>query len=363
MKYLTQLCRILVGITFIISGMIKLNDPMGFSFKLEDYFAPDVLNMPFFVPYTLAFAIFVCVFEVVLGVTLLVGYKKKLTLWLLLAMLVFFGFLTFYSAYFNKVTDCGCFGDAIKFTPWQSFTKDLVLLALTLVVFFGQKYVQPITKGNLPLVITVLSELFCIGFVYYVYNHLPVKDFRPYKIGANIPEGMKTPEGKIIYHWTVKMDGKEQTITNDGQVPKDSKGEFAKDIIKVENEVPQAPMHDFYIWNKDGEDFLEEFIHKDKLLLVIAYRLDRTNQDAFKTIKTVTDKAMKNGYTVVGLTSQMDKAPYIVKKYELNFDFYYNDGTTLKTMIRSNPGLIQLSKGTIIDKKHYNDSEKLSIDK
>ena len=136
MKYLVQLCRILVGVTFIISGMIKLNDPMGFSFKLEDYFAPGVLNLPFLVPYALAFAIFVCIFEVVLGVTLLVGYKKKLTLWLLLAMLVFFGFLTFYSAYFNKVTDCGCFGDAIKFTPWQSFTKDLVLLALTLVVLF-----------------------------------------------------------------------------------------------------------------------------------------------------------------------------------------------------------------------------------
>ena len=105
MKYLIQLCRILLGVTFIISGMIKLNDPMGFSFKLEDYFAPDVLNMPFLVPYTLTFAILVCIFEVVLGVTLLVGYKKKLTLWLLLAMLVFFGFLTFYSAYFHKVTD------------------------------------------------------------------------------------------------------------------------------------------------------------------------------------------------------------------------------------------------------------------
>ena len=96
--------------------------------------------------------------------------------------------------------------------------------------------------------------------------------------------------------------------------------------------------------------------------MVISYRLDRANQEAFKAIKTITDKAMKNGYTVIGLTSQMEKAPYIVKKYELNFNFYYNDATTLKTMIRSNPGLITLSKGTIIDKKHYNDSEKLSID-
>ena len=210
MKYLVQLCRILVGVTFIISGMIKLNDPMGFSFKLEDYFAPGVLNLPFLVPYALAFAIFVCIFEVVLGVTLLVGYKKKLTLWLLLAMLVFFGFLTFYSAYFNKVTDCGCFGDAIKFTPWQSFTKDLVLLALTLVVFFGQKYIHPLTKGKLPLVVTCLSVLFCIIFVYYVYNHLPVKDFRVYKIGTNIPKGMELPPNAVTYYWTFKINGKQK---------------------------------------------------------------------------------------------------------------------------------------------------------
>ena len=135
MKYLTHLLRLFLGITFIISGMIKLNDPMGFSFKLEDYFAPNVLGLPFLIPFALIFAIFVCIVEVVLGVMLLVGYQKKLTLWSLLAMLIFFGFLTFYSAYFNKVTDCGCFGDAIKFTPWQSFAKDIVLLVAALIIF------------------------------------------------------------------------------------------------------------------------------------------------------------------------------------------------------------------------------------
>lgn len=360
MKYLIQLCRILLGVTFIISGMIKLNDPMGFSFKLEDYFAPDVLNMPFFVPYTLTFAILVCIFEVVLGVTLLVGYKKKLTLWLLLAMLVFFGFLTFYSAYFHKVTDCGCFGDAIKFTPWQSFTKDMVLLVLALIVFWGQKYVQPITKGNLPLLITVISVLFCISFVYYVYNHLPIKDFRPYKIGTNIPKGMELPPNAVTYYWTFKVNGKEKVIvTKDASFPKVD-GEYVSSTSTTE----LPPIHDFYIQDKDREtDYLPQFMAEEKLLMVVSYRLDLADQEAFKTIKTVTDKALKNGYTVIGLTSQMEKAPYIVKKYELNFNFYYNDATTLKTMIRSNPGLIVLSKGTIIDKKHYNDSEKLSIDK
>ena len=207
---------------------------------------------------------------------------------------------------------------------------------------------------------TGLSVIFCSAFVYYVYNHLPIKDFRPYKIGTSIPEGMKIPSGKITYYWTVKIDGKEQKIINNGQVPKDKNGNYAE-VVNVKTEVPEAPIHDFYIWDKEGENYFDDYIWKDKLLLVVSYRLDRANEDAFKTIKRVTDEALKGGYTVIGLTSQLDKAPYIVKKYELNFDFYYNDGTTLKTIIRSNPGLVKVSKGVIKDKKHYNDATDIDL--
>ena len=132
MKLLTFIARTFVGVLFIISGFIKLNDPIGFSYKLQEYFSSEVLNIPFLEPYALALAIFVVVFEVVLGVFLLIGYQPKFTLWSLLSMIVFFTFLTFYSAYFDKVKDCGCFGDALKLTPWESFTKDLVLLVLIL---------------------------------------------------------------------------------------------------------------------------------------------------------------------------------------------------------------------------------------
>ena len=142
MKYLVGFSRVFVGILFIISGLIKLNDPMGFSFKLQDYFAPSVLNLEFLVPYALILALLVVIFEVMLGIMLLLGYAKKFTIWSLLAMIVFFTFLTFYSAYFNKVTDCGCFGDAIKLTPWESFTKDVILLVLILILFFGKQYIK-----------------------------------------------------------------------------------------------------------------------------------------------------------------------------------------------------------------------------
>src|SRR5690554_1966980 len=180
LKILTHFSRLFVGILFIISGLIKLNDPVGFSFKLEDYFAPDVLNLPFLTPLALAIAVFVVIFEVVLGVMLLLGYKKKFTLWTLLLMIVFFTFLTFYSAYFNKVTDCGCFGDAIKLTPWESFTKDVILLVLILILFAGKRYINTL---KLAPTVSLITLVLCCWYAYYVYNHLPVIDFRPYKIG------------------------------------------------------------------------------------------------------------------------------------------------------------------------------------
>src|SRR5690606_31982602 len=136
---ITQFSRIFVGLLFIISGLIKLNDPVGFSYKLGEYFGETVLNMPFLIPVALPLAVFIVIFEAILGVMLIVGYKPKFTVWSLLLMIVFFTFLTFYSAYFNKVTDCGCFGDALKLTPWQSFWKDIVLLIFIVILFVNQQ--------------------------------------------------------------------------------------------------------------------------------------------------------------------------------------------------------------------------------
>ena len=149
MKLITQISRILVGALFIFSGLIKLNDPMGFAFKLNDYFAADVLNMPFLLDYTLPMALFIVILEVILGIALLIGQWRNLTAWLLLLMIVFFTFLTFYSAYFNKVTDCGCFGDAIPLTPWQSFGKDVVLTVLIAIIFFNRNYIKPLTSSKI----------------------------------------------------------------------------------------------------------------------------------------------------------------------------------------------------------------------
>ena len=364
MKVLVGITRIFVGILFIISGMIKLNDPVGFSFKLKDYFAPEVLNLEFLVPYALLIAVVVVIYEVMLGIMIIIGYAKKFTLWSLLLMIVFFTFLTFYSAYFNKVTDCGCFGDALKLTPWESFTKDIVLLVLILVLFFGRKYIQPFFTQVVRRIIVFIALIACMLFGYHVLQHLPVKDFRPYKIGANITDGMSVPEGApkpiFEYAWKFKVDGVEKIITTNGDYPQVD-GEF----IEVETTEIQAgyepPIHDFTI-EKDDKDYTEQFLNEENLIVVIAYSLGNAQKDGFYPVRDVTNEALKKGYKVIGLSASSAKlTSELVADYGLNFDFYFCDETTLKTIVRSNPGLLELQKGTIMQKLHFNDAADLQL--
>ncbi len=364
MKILVGISRIIVGVLFIISGLIKLNDPVGFSFKLKDYFAPEVLDLGFLVPYALLIAIFVVIFEVLLGVALLLGYLKKFTLWALLLMIVFFTFLTFYSAYFNKVTDCGCFGDAIKLTPWESFIKDIVLLVLILILFVGQKYIQPFFTKGIRSILIFASFVFCLGITYYILLHLPIIDFRPYKIGANIKEGMTVPEGApgpiYEYKWKFNVNGEEKVITTNGEYP-----QVDGELISTETEMIQEgytpPIHDFTM-ERDGEDYTEQFLNEENLVVVIAYSLGNTEKDGYIPIKEVTDKALKNGYSVIGLSaSSQEMTEALTEEYKLNFKFYFCDETTLKTIVRSNPGILELDNGTIKQKLHWNDAQKLQL--
>ena len=197
MKYIVNVSRYFVGILFIISGLVKVNDPLGFSYKLTEYFSPEVLNLPILIPYALLISIFIVVFETLLGLLLIIGYKKRFTTYNLLLMILFFTFLTFYSAYYNKVTDCGCFGDALKLTPWQSFYKDVVLLILIVTLFIKRDLITPLYAKNY-LKITLYSGIFiCFSIVYYALMHLPLIDFLPYKIGVNIQQGMEIPKNAL----------------------------------------------------------------------------------------------------------------------------------------------------------------------
>lgn len=364
MKLLVGFSRIIVGVLFIISGLIKLNDPVGFSFKLKDYFAPEVLDLGFLVPYALLLAIILVIFEVLLGLALLLGHYKKITLWALLLMIVFFTFLTFYSAYFNKVTDCGCFGDAIKLTPWESFTKDVILLVLILILFAGRKHIKPIFSKGVRNVLFFVAFLACLGITYYVLMHLPIIDFRPYKIGANIKEGMTIPEDAprpiYEYQWTFNINGEEKIITTKGEYPQVD-GELVNTETKMIQDGYTPPIHDFTI-ERDGEDFTDRFLNEKNLVVVIAYSLGNTEKDGFVPVKQITDKAIKNGYNVIGLSaSSQEMTEALAAESKLNFKFYFCDETTLKTILRSNPGILELDKGTIKQKLHWNDAHKLQL--
>lgn len=362
-NFITQFARLFVGILFIISGLIKLNDPLGFSYKLDEYFSEPVFNMPFFVPYSLAIALFLVILEVVLGVMLLIGYKSKITIWSLLLLVIVFTFLTFYSAYFDVVKDCGCFGDALHLTPWQSFTKDLILLFFILILVYNYKYVKPLFADKIQIVCVAASIVLCAFMGYWVLNHLPLKDFRPYKVGTNIRKSMEIPDNapksvvEMVFIYKVKGVDKEFTEKDLMSLPDGAEFVDRKDKIIVQGYLP--PIHDFKL-ELDGEDKTDLILSKEKVLLIVAYDLEKANVTGLQKINELHKKATLQGYYVAAVTgSSTNVIADIKKKYSFTFDFLYNDATALKTIERANPSFVLLNFGTVIQKVHFNDSNNL----
>lgn len=361
MKFVTHICRFLVGVLFILSGFVKLVDPMGFSFKLEEYFSEPVLNLPFLEPLVLPIALFVVIFEVLVGVMLLVGFKRKFTLWSLLLMIVFFTGLTLYSAVTGKVTDCGCFGDAVSLTPWETFWKDVALLVLILLLFAGAKHIKPLASKKFAFRVSLLSLIACIVLANYVLSHLPIIDFRPYKVGTVIKEGMEMPESVTEFYWKFNVNGKEEIITTMGEYPT-VEGDFISVDTKTLVDGGMPPIHDFTIEDEYGDDYAEDMLAEPKLLVMISYDLALADEDGLKTVKELTDKALKAGYKVIAMTSSLpEEAEPYKEKYGFDIDFYYTDRTTLKTIVRANPGILKIEEGVITQKLHYNDADELKL--
>lgn len=367
MKILVKFSQYFVGILFIISGLIKLNDPVGFSFKLEEYFSETVLNLPFLVPLALILAVFVVIFEVVLGVALLLGYKTKLVNWLLLGLILFFTFLTFYSAYFNKVTDCGCFGDALKLTPWQSFTKDIVLLVFILILFIGEKYIKPALDNVQSLFTIFMSYTICLFIAYYVLNHLPIVDFRAYKIGTDIAKGMEipanAPKDEFEMTFVYKINGVDTPISYEAMMANGvpDGAEFVSSDSKLVKKGYEPPIHDFTI-EKDGEDLTQDILNQEKVVLYIAYDLNKADEEALVALNDFTKQAQTKGYKVLALSASNDDTIAKIKTaLKLDYDFYFCDGTTLKTIERANPSIVILNKGVVTTKKHYKDLAKINL--
>ncbi len=367
-NYLLGFCRIFTGLLFIFSGFIKANDPTGFGYKLQEYF--EVFHLTTFNEYATAIAVVICGFEILLGALLLFGVYANLVAWGLLLLILFFTFLTFYSAFFEVVTSCGCFGDAIPLTPWQSFSKDLVLLALILIIFFNRKQIQSIIKGSgNQFVVALITTIVSLGIGIYTVNYLPFIDFLPYKIGNNLPSLMVLPEGKQgdvfeqLYTMKNKKTGETKKV-NDKVYMADKLwedesweiiGEPESKLIKKGYDIP---IPDLLITDADGTDHTQEIIANPYYnIIIVAKDLSSTNINAIQKINQTVTQMTKdyNGLRVVLLTASASKdAQYLSDKMQLIAEIYYADLIPLKSMVRANPGVILLKGGNVMGKWHYN---------
>lgn len=359
MKLITTISRIFVGVLFIISGFIKANDPLGFSYKLDEYFL--VFHMPWMSSISLFLAMFICVFEIAFGVAALIGYRMRMTAWLLMLMIVFFTFLTFYSAYFDVVKDCGCFGDALHLKPWESFGKDIFLLVFISVLFFRRWDIKPLFSESMGRMGFYSSVVASTAFTWYCYTHLPIKDFRPFAIGKNISEGMTLPPGAItdstVMVFIYEKDGQRKEFSMDQIGDLDSTYKFVDRLDKKIREGDKASIHDFSITDPAGGDHTKEILETDDyVFMLVAYDLNKTNEAVQKKINAFVEDCNKRGILFIGLTATAANETDVFRhEHNSMFDYYFCDGTALKTIIRSNPGLVLLKKGTVIDMWHYND--------
>jgi uncharacterized membrane protein YphA (DoxX/SURF4 family) len=365
MIYITHFFRFIIGALFVFSGFVKLIDPKGSAYKFAEYFGGDVLGLEFLIPYALPFAIFLIIAEITLGIMLLVGYKPKFTVWSILALMVIFLFLTFYSAYTNKVTDCGCFGDFLKLETWPTFYKNLIFTPLIIWLVLKVKDIRPFYSMKLSRFITAVFLLVFIGITYYVLNHLPLFDFRPYKVGKDIPSQMIYPEGakQDVFKdtWIYKVDGEDKKFTSE-EKPWEIKGAVFVDrkTVLIEKGY-EPPIHDFTM-EKNGIDLTDQLMQSEKLMLIVAYDLTKSNLSGFENIKTLTDNALNNGYDVYLMSaSPQEDFNEIKSDYNLDIDLLFCDETTLKTIVRSNPGIVVLNKGVIEEKWSYNDFDEVKI--
>ena len=372
-KNLLTIFRLFVGLLFIFSGLIKANDPLGFGYKLQEYF--EVFHLNFLADFATAIAILLCTLEVVLGALLLLGFWAKRVAWGLLLLIIFFTLLTFVSAVFKVVTSCGCFGDAIPLTPWQSFSKDLVLLLMIVFIFINKKFIVPVISKKLyQKLATSIITFLSLGFGIYTLNFLPVIDFLPYKIGAHIPSLMVIPKGEkpdeyeIIYQLKNKQTGSKQTLSDKEylktEIWKDENWEIIGDpeqrLVKKGFE---PKIKDLTITDASGTNYTKEIIENPYYnLVVVAYNLNQTNKSAIGKLNALALNATQqfNIRSVVLTSTSAQIAAEFVKRNNLFAEVFYADAVPLKSMIRSNPGLLLFKNGVVINK--WSDHEIPSFD-
>lgn len=362
MKIIKHIARILIGITFIFSGFVKGIDPWGSTYKFTDYF--NAMGMEWLLWAAFPLGVLLALAEFSIGVALLFNIFTRLFSWMALFFMAIFLPLTLWVAIKNPVTDCGCFGDALVISNWATFIKNIVLTILAIIVVIYRKDMNSLIGHRVSNILGLILILAYGIIVFYSYNHLPIFDFRPYKVGVNIPDAMTVPEDaprdvyKNIFYYKNKNTGKVDKFTEDNYPWKDTVN-WAFDNIesKLVEEGYHAPIHDFRIETPDGEDITDFFMNdKNYVFMLVSYRLDKSDKDTQDNINDLANWALESGLSFFCLTSTLpDESSVFAEETGAPYEFFNCDEITLKTIIRSNPGLVLLKGGTIVGKWHYND--------
>lgn len=361
MKVLGHISRIVVGITFIFSGFVKGIDPWGSAYKFQDYFTAMGIEWlswsAFPLGVLLAFA------EFLIGATLLFAINIRLFSWGALLFMMFFTPLTLWIAIKNPVTDCGCFGDAWVISNWETFYKNVVLIILAIIVFMQRKKLKPLI-GKVSHALGYLTITAYIVLAGYSWYHEPVLDFRPYKVGVNIVEAMTIPEDaphdvyENIFYYRNKNTGEVKRFTEEDYPWQDTDNwEFeSMEEPRLIKKGYRPPIKSFMVETREGDNIYDFFLYdEDYVFMLIAYDINKSDRRNQETINELAKWALSQNYSFICLTSSLyEDCDRFAEETGAPYEFFHADEIDLKTMVRSNPGLMVLKGGTIVAKYSRN---------
>ena len=369
-RLIASISRTLLGLVFIFSGVVKAIDPLGTVYKIEDYlkafggFFNELLPMAELAAWALI------ILELLLGVCMVLNIRTKWTSWLALLFYLVMTPLTLYIALTNPVSDCGCFGDAIVLTNWQTFWKNVVLIVLAIILVALRKHVRQLWSNWMEILLVALTILAAVVFMSWTRNHLPVKDFRPYKIGNQLPTLMEYPEDAepdvYEYAFVYEKDGVEQTFTLENYPKGDSTWTFVRQDSRLIKKGYEPPIHDLEILNANYEDLTWDILESEEpVTLVVMYDLKKADKSQIAKVEALASnlspfasspdtlplqgESEGNFYILTG--SGTDDIINFCLEYPALSDYVCTcDPVTLKTIVRANPGVIVLQNGIVIDK-------------
>ena len=367
-RLIASISRTLLGLVFIFSGVVKAIDPLGTVYKIEDYLKAFGGFFTELLPMAEVAAWGLIILELLLGVCMVLNVRTQWTSWISLIFYLVMTPLTLYIALTDPVSDCGCFGDAVVLTNWQTFSKNVVLITLAIILVALRKHTRQLWSNWMEVVLATLTIIAAIVFMTWTRLHLPVKDFRPYKIGNHLPTLMEYPEDAepdvYEYSFVYEKDGVEQTFTLDNYPKGDSTWTFVRSNSKLIKKGYEPPIHDFEIINAEGEDLTWDILESEEpITLVVMYDLNKADKKQMKKVEALLgDEAMRQEGDEAGVYILTGSGTDEIINFSLEYPALSDcictcDPVTLKTIVRANPGAIVVQNGTVIDKYNLRDRD------